>query len=243
AHFLLKYPKYDGRGLLLAIIDHGVDISLPGLQKTSTGLPKIVDCFDFTGIGNVDTSTIRKANAENILNGLSGRKLKEDLKKKIAEETVATSKTQRKTAWKTDENKKLAQIISTEFFIDCIVWNDGKKWRTCLDTSLSKNLDEIKVLTNFRDEHEYSFIFEEISYCITIEDEGNLVKIFVSPHDHGSCVANIAAAHFPGEPKRDGLAPGAQIISMNITDQNDTEYSDSLNEAVSFTFKVKIKPY
>jgi tripeptidyl-peptidase II len=40
--FLLQHPTYDGRGVLLLIFDTGVDMSIPGLQKTSTGLPKVI---------------------------------------------------------------------------------------------------------------------------------------------------------------------------------------------------------
>lgn len=52
---------------------HGVSISV---QVTSTGLPKVIERYDCSGAGDVDTSTVLKPNSDGVVTGLSGRKLK-----------------------------------------------------------------------------------------------------------------------------------------------------------------------
>uniref|UniRef100_A0AC35ETJ4 Uncharacterized protein n=1 Tax=Panagrolaimus sp. PS1159 TaxID=55785 RepID=A0AC35ETJ4_9BILA len=75
--FLQNYSNYDGRGIVIAIIDSGLDVSLDGMQKTTIGSPKVIDCMDFTGAGNVDTSVIKEFNNNyrNNIIGISGRLL------------------------------------------------------------------------------------------------------------------------------------------------------------------------
>ncbi|MCA8987382.1 MAG: S8 family serine peptidase, partial [Planctomycetaceae bacterium] len=74
-NFLAKHPEADGRGVVVAIFDTGVDPGAAGLQTTPDGRPKVIDIVDGTGSG--DVSMGEPAQAENHqLTGLSGRTLK-----------------------------------------------------------------------------------------------------------------------------------------------------------------------
>src|SRR5439155_2089674 len=46
-------PQADGRGVLIAILDSGIDAGVPGLGTTSTGERKLLDLRDFSGEGRI----------------------------------------------------------------------------------------------------------------------------------------------------------------------------------------------
>jgi tripeptidyl-peptidase-2 len=72
--FVRKNPKFDGRGIVVAIFDSGLDPGAPGLQETSDGKRKVIDLLDCSGSGDVETSEKRLAEG-GTLALLSGRSL------------------------------------------------------------------------------------------------------------------------------------------------------------------------
>ncbi|KAK9786061.1 hypothetical protein WJX73_002387 [Symbiochloris irregularis] len=71
-----KHPSYDGRGVIVAIFDTGVDPGAAGLQETPDGKPKVLDILDGTGSGDVDISKCVEASGDYEIEGVHGNKLK-----------------------------------------------------------------------------------------------------------------------------------------------------------------------
>lgn len=300
--FLEKYPEYDGRKVLIAILDTGVDVSLPSLQVTTTGERKIIDVIDCSGAGDVDMSKVVTVK-DGYITGLTGRKLKIPENwdnpsgkyhigvKNIYElysKTLVTrvNEYKKENVWKSAQNLSLADvrkalkkheeevggksekiadksrrddlIAQLEFLknadkyeddegpvADVIAFQDSKKsWKICLDTSYRGRLKMCSLLSTYKESGDYAFLndIDKLSYSFTVRDNGNLLEIVTPIGSHGSHVANIAAAHYPDNRDRDGMAPGAQIVSMCIGDSRlgSTETGAALMRAFNMCIEMKV---
>ena len=74
SRFLRDHPQFDGRGVVVAVFDTGVDPGAPGLQVCPDGRPKMLDVIDCTGGGDVDTSHSATP-TDGKLTGLTGNTL------------------------------------------------------------------------------------------------------------------------------------------------------------------------
>ena len=73
--FRAAHPEADGRGVIVAVLDTGVDPGHPRLSVTTTGERKLVDLLDATDDGNVALDTAVEAGPGGKVVGATGRLL------------------------------------------------------------------------------------------------------------------------------------------------------------------------
>ncbi len=269
--FLKQHPEYDGRGVVVAIFDTGVDPGVVGLQTTPDGRPKVIDIVDATGSGDVDMSKVVTPEKGKVT-GLSGRVLTLDPKWKLSDgevrigmkagyelyphELVDRVKEHRRKEFmlkqrklenelrsqidsfvkddkdksqvdKAELEKRLAALIAAGKsykdpgpLYDCVVFNDGEHFRAVVDTDEDGDLTDEKAMTNYRVAREYAQ-FDKVSllhFGVNIYEGGKVLSIVADAHPHGTHVAGIVAGYYPDQPEWNGVAPGAQIVSVKIGD-------------------------
>lgn len=151
--FVESYPHFDGRGVIIAIFDSGVDPAADGLQVTSDGKPKILDVLDCTGSGDVDTSTVVKADANGSIRGASGASLSINASWKnptgewhvgykfvyelFTDDLVSRLKKERKKKWDEKIQEAIAEAVKQ---LDCF----DKKHKRVDDISLKKAREDLE---------------------------------------------------------------------------------------------------
>ena len=272
--FLKAHPQFDGRGVVVAVFDTGVDPGAPGLQTTPDGRPKIVDVVDGSGSGDIETTTVRELK-DGSLTGLTGRELtlpkewkSRDGKYRLGlaeayrlfpRDLVGRLKSKRREQWDIQQRKHRAELEKAlkdwdaahpkpdeKIFAeredlearlaglkslqgsyrdpgplyDCLVFHDGKHWQAAVDTDEDGDFTDEKLMTNFRTLRQYGTFAGEaqLNFATNIYQEGALLSLVVDCGAHGTHVAGIVAAHFPDQPELNGIAPGAQIVSVKIGD-------------------------
>jgi tripeptidyl-peptidase-2 len=75
-------------------------------------------------------------------------------------------------------------------------------------------------MTNYRVAREWATFSDDdlMNFGVNVYDDGDTLSIVADVGAHGTHVAGIVAAHYPDRPELNGIAPGAQIVSVKIGD-------------------------
>jgi len=210
--FRVLHPTYDGRGVLIAILDSGVDPGVPGLIATSTGAPKVIELRDFSGEGRVSLAAF-PAPTEAELKG-AGR---------IGRLTTATTWYRgafrelplgRPPAGDVNGNGRNTDV----FPVVVVKATDG--WVAFLDTNLDGSFEDEMPLHDYRQGREMIALGKKpltIVANFSESDSAPVLDLFFDTSGHGTHVAGIAAGYNLFDVAGfNGVAPGAQIIGLKI---------------------------
>ena len=210
--FHTLHPTYDGRGVLIAILDSGIDPGVPGLIATSTSAPKILDLRDFSGEGRV-ALTAFPAPTEAEVKGAA----------RIGRLTTATT-------WYRGVFRELplgrppASDVNgngrntDEFPVIVVKASDG--WVAFIDTNLNGSFEDEMPLHDYRQGRETIALGRKpltIVANFSESDSTPALDLFFDTSGHGTHVAGIAAGYNLFDVAGfSGVAPGAQIIGLKI---------------------------
>eukprot|EP00056_Hartaetosiga_gracilis_P018354 m.10718 g.10718 ORF g.10718 m.10718 type:complete len:1225 (-) comp6673_c0_seq1:164-3838(-) len=103
---------------------------------------------------------------------------------------------------------------------DCIAFNNGSEWVGAVDTSLTGDLSDSKLMADYMVRQEYSTFSDEdqLNFSFKFYRDGAILSIVNVCGSHGTHVAGIVGAHNEENADRHGLAPGCEIVSVKIGD-------------------------
>ena len=106
---------------------------------------------------------------------------------------------------------------------DVIVFHDGSDWLAAIDTLESGDLSQSTAMKDYAKDNCFGTISEEDKlnysfkfYGFETNEDQKILSIVTNSGSHGTHVACIVAANFPQNPELNGVAPGAQLVSLKI---------------------------
>jgi tripeptidyl-peptidase II len=227
-----KHPERDGRGVVVAVLDTGVDPSVAGLTTLPGGGVKVVDIQDFSGQGDVSLEPVALDSAGRLM--------------RFARDGAPTVYTQPpglpegsrlyfgRILEKTFRGSSVEDInddgdTTGEFGVLVVAPKGGGDGdaRVYVDTDRDRSFADERGLANYRQRHD-TFTFARrkaerqttpLTCSVNVFLAKRLLSVCYDDGGHGTHVAGIAAGYgLLGQKGFNGVAPGAAVISLKIGD-------------------------
>ncbi len=228
--FIANHPSYDGRGVIIAVCDSGVDLGLAGLDKTTTGENKIIDARDFSGQYSCkaekaevskDDGSIYSGDGKHLYGwdkSLPGMKLSELFVGYFEEEAAKNSEVR-----DLNGNGREDDIFGFVLFED----KAGAKpeWKVLLDRNGDGSLEGEQPISDYSTGRKYFQLegrdrhagYLPMNLAVNIDPGKKEVAFYAADGSHGTHVAGIAAGYkIDGQEKFNGIAPGACVMGLKI---------------------------
>lgn len=251
--FLQTHPRFDGRGTVIFILDTGVDMAAPGLTQTSTGQVKVIDVRDFSRQGDITLYEGQPGttDSEKYIQHPDGFRLYNYhlLANRASDSTYFIGYLDEKRFQNSDVddiNNNGRRDDRFGILAFQIEENDSLQWVAFVDTDGDQHIDDERRIQDYH-RHFDTFQFRggdqrfdrrPLTFALNIDPDERVVSLHFDDSGHGTHVAGIAAGYqIHQQPGFNGIAPGAQIISLKIgngTFENGCTVSGSMRRAFDF---------
>lgn len=223
--FVKQNPKADGRGITIGVLDAGVDLGHPALQKTSTGERKITDWVTATDpVSDGDGTWLRMTDAVSGPTFTYKGRTYSAPKGKYRISLFAEAAT---------KGGDMAGDLNRDGDTTDVwaVLYDPVTGTTRVDLNNNADFRDDTVMKPYKEKHQVSYfgkdnprtdVVERIPFVVenrkgvvynAAGDTSDYVSIGVIESEHGTHVAGITAANGLFGGKMNGAAPGAKIVS------------------------------
>ncbi|MEU6126363.1 S8 family serine peptidase [Streptomyces sp. NPDC047123] len=228
--FVKKHPKADGRGITIGILDSGVDLGHPALQKTTTGERKITDWVTATDpIVDADGTWRRMTNP------VTGPVFSWDGQSwKAPAGSFQVNRFRESATAGGDAKGDLNRDGDTTDSWGVLY--DPAAGTVRVDLNANNDFTDDEVLKPYKDDHQVAYfgkddpatdVAERVPFVVEIRKDvptdpyggewvgkkADFVNIGVIESEHGTHVAGITAANGLFGGKMNGAAPGAKLVS------------------------------
>ncbi|WP_106298375.1 S8 family serine peptidase [Knoellia remsis] len=221
-------PTWDGRGITIGIIDSGVDLDHPALQKTTTGERKIVDWVTGTdplleGDGSWRAMLTQVTGPTFTYAGQSWTAPAGTYRINRVAESISLNSDAKGDFNRDGDTTDTWGILYDEKTND--IWVDMNQDRVFSDSEKMRPYKEKFDIGRFGVDNPATAINESMPFTVEFREDVDLtpagmpgqkadfVNIGVVESAHGTHVAGIAAANGLFGGQMDGQAPGAKIVS------------------------------